>query len=111
MTPLDTSSLFHHIMYAFMSNVQKSYENRIAIRLAQSSQRIVLLCRGHGQEPNIEFDRHLIEFGPILPHGAGDEQEVIIRNPCSFPIEIYNLEFDRSYLEEEKVGLTGIFCN
>lgn len=44
-----------------------------------------------------------MEFGPILPHSGGDEKEVLIRNPCSFPIEIYNLEFDRAYLEEEKV--------
>ena len=26
-----------------------------------------------------------------------------MRNPCSFPIEFYSLEFDNGYLEEEKV--------
>ena len=40
----------------------------------------------------------------MLPHSVGDEQEVVVRNNCSFPIEIYNLEFDKSYLEEEKVS-------
>ena len=45
----------------------------------------------------------MVEFGPILPHSAGDEQEITLHNPCSFPIEIYNLEFDKSYLEEEKI--------
>ena len=90
---------------------QKNYEQRIAIRLEQSSQRILLMCRGHGQEPQIEMDRNLVEFGPILPHSPGDEQEVVIRNPCKFPIEIYNLEFDKTYLEEEKViYLFHSFC-
>ena len=44
-----------------------------------------------------------MEFGPILPHSTGDEQDIVISNPCSFPIEIYNLEFDPTYLQEEKV--------
>ena len=48
-----------------------------------------------------------MEFGPILPHSSGDEQDVVIRNPCSFPVEFYNLEFDPQYLEEEKVGGWG----
>lgn len=85
-------------------NVQKCYESRLVIKLSQSSQRIVVLCRGQGLEPHIEFDRPLVEFGPILPHGPGDEKEIIIRNPCKFPVEIYNLEFDKLYLEEEKVN-------
>ena len=84
-------------------SLQKYYENRIPIRIAQSSQRIVLLCHGQGLEPRLEFERTLVSFGPILPHSAGDDQEVVVRNPCSFPIEFYSLEFDNNYLEEEKV--------
>lgn len=80
------------------------------MRLDQSSQRVMLLCRGHGMEPRIEFDRNLVEFGPILPHSIGDEQEVIVRNPCKFPVEIYNLEFDKLYLEEEKVNFYSRDC-
>lgn len=66
------------------------------------------MCRGQGLEPRLEFDRNLVEFGPILPHSSGDEQEIIVKNPSSFPIEFYNLEFDSSYLEEEKVQ--GVYC-
>ena len=69
----------------------------------QSSQRILLLARGQGLEPRLEFARSMVEFGPVLPHSNGDEQDVVVRNPCSFPIEFYNLEFDKIYLEEEKV--------
>ena len=83
--------------------LQRFHEQRIVIRLAQSSQRILLLCKGQGLEPHIELERNLVEFGPILPHSAGDEQEVRIKNPCSFPLEVYSLEFDKTYLEEEKV--------
>ena len=75
------------------------------MRLTQSSQRLVILCRGEGLEPCVEFDRPLLEFGPILPHSPADEKDVVIRNPCKFPVEIYSLEFDKVYLDEEKVSL------
>jgi len=85
--------------------MQKQYENRLVIKLSQSSRRIVILCRGEAVEPQIEFDRPLVEFSPILPHSPADEKEFIVHNPCKFPVEIYNLEFDKIYLEEEKVRL------
>jgi len=88
--------------------MQKLYENRLVMKLSQSTQRIVILCRGEGLEPRIEFDRPLMEFGPVLPHTAADEKDITIRNPCKFPLEIYNLEFDKVYLEEEKVSLLYI---
>lgn len=92
-----------NVQVKFMPTEEKFYEQRIPIRIYQSSQRILLLCRGQGLEPRLEFDRNLVEFGPILPHSSGDEQEIIVKNPSSFPIEFYNLEFDSSYLEEEKI--------
>ena len=61
---------------------------------------------GKGNEPKLEFGSTLMEFGPVLPHSAGDEREVMVRNPSSFPVEIYSLEFDKQYLEEEKVRET-----
>lgn len=73
------------------------------IRLAQSSQRIMLMCRGIGLEPRLEFERNLVEFGPVLPHSMGDEQDIVVKNPCKFPIEFYSLECDKQYLEEEKI--------
>ena len=82
---------------------QISYSQRLVIRIEQSSSRHVISVSGQGNEPKLEFSSTLIEFGPVLPHSSGDEKEVIIRNPSSFPVEIYSLEFDKQYLEEEKV--------
>ncbi|XP_025115052.1 hydrocephalus-inducing protein-like isoform X4 [Pomacea canaliculata] len=92
-----------NVQIKFMPTEEIFYEQRIPIRIAQSSQRLLLLCRGQGLEPRLEFDHQLVEFGPILPHSNGVEQEVVICNPCNFPIEFYSLEFDQQYLEEEKV--------
>ena len=61
---------------------------------------------GEGSEPKVEFVSSVLEFGPILPHSFGDDKEVTIKNPSLFPVEIYSLEFDKLYLEEEKVDIT-----
>lgn len=63
----------------------------------------MIAVRGEGSEPKVEFTSSVLEFGPILPHSFGDEKEVTVQNPSSFPVEIYSLEFDKQYLEEEKV--------
>lgn len=83
--------------------LKKLYETSVGVKLSQSSKRIVIRCSGQGQEPQIEMDKQLLEFSPILPHSSGDEKEIVVKNPCNFPIEIYSLEFDKVYLEEEKV--------
>ncbi|CAF0804649.1 unnamed protein product [Didymodactylos carnosus] len=101
-----------NIQIKFTPTEEKNYESRLILRINQSSQRIMIICRGSGLEPNIVIGQTIenqfipttsITFNPILPHSQGDEQDIIIKNPCSFPIEIYNLEFDKQFLEEEKV--------
>ena len=83
---------------------QISYNQRMVIRIAQSTSRHLISVSGQGSEPKLEFSSTLIEFGPVLPHSAGDEKEVVVKNPSAFPVEIYSLEFDKQYLEEEKVS-------
>lgn len=69
----------------------------------------MLLCQGQGREPRLEFEPNLQEFGPVLAHSSGDEQEILVKNPCDFPVEFYNLEFDKGYLEEERVRNMSVF--
>merc|ERR1719233_958020 len=88
-----------NVQVKFMPTEEKVYNDRIVIRLSQSSQRLTLMARGQGLEPRIDFSRSLLEFQPILPHSLGDEVDVLVRNPCAFPIEFYSLEFDDQYLE------------
>ena len=58
---------------------------------------------GYGSEPHVEFDRQLVEFSAILPFADDSEAEVVISNPLPYPIEMYSLDFDKQYLEEEEV--------
>ena len=60
--------------------------------------------KGHGSEPRVEFDRQLVHFPAVLPFADGSEVEVLVSNIQSYPVEIYSLEFDKQYLEEEEVS-------
>lgn len=65
----------------------------------------MLLLEGMGSEPRISFSQPLLEFGPVFPFSQGDYQDVFITNPTSFPLEIYSLEYDGQYIEEEEVAI------
>ena len=84
--------------------LQKKYDQRLNLKIAQSSQKVNIQCNGSGVELGVEFDKNFLEFGPCLPHSVGDEQQVLISNPTDFPVEIYSVEFDAQYVDEEKVG-------
>lgn len=51
----------------------------------------------------MEFTPSVLQLGPVLPFSPGDDLEVVVRNPCAFPVEFYSVEMDKQYLEEEKV--------
>ncbi|CAF3321831.1 unnamed protein product [Rotaria socialis] len=101
-----------NVQIKFTPTEEINYESRVLLRINQSSQRLMIICRGVGLEPQIiigQMHGDIFEpttsiiFNPILTHSQGDEQDIVLRNPCMFPIEIYNLEFDKQYLEEEKI--------
>ena len=58
-----------------------------------------------GSEPRISFHEQLLKFGPVFPFSQGDYKDVLVTNPTSFPLEIYSLEYDTQYIEEEEVKL------
>lgn len=92
-----------NVQVKFMPTEENNYNQRLKIHIAQSSNKHVITVRGEGSEPKVELTSSVLEFGPVLPHSVGDEKELTIQNPSSFPVEIYSLEFDKQYLEEEKI--------
>nr|XP_004659621.2 hydrocephalus-inducing protein homolog [Jaculus jaculus] len=92
-----------NVQVKFMPKEEKFYSQALMFQIAQSTQKLSLLAQGQGLEPRLEFSPSVLELGPLLPYASGDEAEVIVRNPCSFPIEFYSLEFDQQYILEEKI--------
>lgn len=75
------------------------------VRVADSTQEVFITAQGQGEDPHLEFCPSVLELGPCLPASTDVEAEVTVKNPCSFPIEFYSLEFDTRYHQEEEVAL------
>ncbi|XP_056138426.1 hydrocephalus-inducing protein homolog [Lampris incognitus] len=103
-----SSGLLHprnrvNVQVKFSPAEGRAYSKRLVVHVAQSTQTVVILAQGQGEEPELEFSPSVLELGPCLPLSAGEEAVVTVTNPCPFPIEFYSLEFDTQYLEEEKI--------
>ena len=86
--------------------LQLDYEDNIPFRISQNpNSDIALHVIGHGSEPHLEFDRQLVECPAILPFSEGSEAEITVSNHSPYAVEMYSLEFDKQYLEEEEVHL------
>ncbi|KAG2469946.1 HYDIN protein, partial [Polypterus senegalus] len=92
-----------NVQVKFSPTEEKLFNESLVVCISQSSNRLMLLLQGNGQEPQLDFSPSVLQFGPVLPYTYGDELEVTVKNPCAFPIEFYSLEFDKQYLEEEKI--------
>ncbi|MGH0129444.1 UNVERIFIED_CONTAM: hypothetical protein FKN15_002207 [Acipenser sinensis] len=92
-----------NVQVKFSPAEEKLYSQRLALCISQSSHRVMLLAQGKGLELRLDFSPTVLEFGPILPQNNGDDVDVLVKNPCAFPIEFYALEYDKQYLEEEKI--------
>lgn len=94
---------FYKIKTVTQCILQHAYNRQIVVRVAESTQQVFITAQGQGEEPQLDFCPSVVELGPCLPASTQVEVEVTVKNPCSFPIEFYSLEFDTQYLEEEKV--------
>ncbi|XP_054031509.1 hydrocephalus-inducing protein homolog [Dryobates pubescens] len=96
----------------FCPGEEKLYSSQMKINICHSSQHLQLLVSGRGLEPRLEFQPEVLELGPVLPSSPGAQGTVVVRNPCSFPIEFYSLEYDQQYLAEEQLlrALEGFDC-
>ena len=59
--------------------------------------------KGQGIHYSLEMVPETIKLGPVLPYDRSAIQEFEIRNPMDQAIEVYSLDFDRQYIEEEEV--------
>ncbi|XP_053771126.1 hydrocephalus-inducing protein homolog isoform X8 [Desmodus rotundus] len=99
---LDPGERFN-VQVKFMPKEERFYSQTQTFQIARGTQKLTLLTQGQGLEPRLEFSPSVLELGPLLPYAPGDEAEVVVKNPCDFPIEFYSLEFDQQYLIEEKI--------
>ncbi|OWK49686.1 Hydrocephalus-inducing [Lonchura striata] len=89
--------------WSIKSVLKRSYKNELKLNICGSSNHLKLHLSGQGLEPRLEFSPPALKMGWVLVDSNGLEATAVVKNPCSFPIEFYSLDFDEQYLEEEKI--------
>ncbi|VDK73701.1 unnamed protein product [Dibothriocephalus latus] len=79
------------------------YKENVVLQLTNSYIRPCVAVSGWGVEPRLIFEPSSLQFDPILPTIGEDVKELIVRNPCPFPIEFYSLEYDLEYRKENAI--------
>ena len=54
-------------------------------------------------EINENYIKKLFFNTPFEGQGLKDVKSIVLKNPCSFPVEVYSVEMDKQYLMEETV--------
>ncbi len=66
-----------------------------------SQKKTVLHVSGEGMGVVCKWNTPMMELGPIIPFTNGDERVVTLTNQSDFPAEVYSLDFDSLYKQEE----------
>ena len=87
----------------FTPNQEKSIVYKLEFKITNNQTSKFLTVKGIGMSQNIEFIPNKVVLGPILPYSKDAWTLVEMRNPTDNPIEVYSLDFDNKYREEEEM--------
>ena len=87
----------------FTPNADKPFNQKLAFKCSQNQKQFVLNVKGQGINYQVELLPETIKLGPVLPYDSSAIQTFEIRNPMDIPIELYSLDFDKQYAEEEEI--------
>ncbi|CAJ1447961.1 unnamed protein product [Effrenium voratum] len=92
------------VTVSFTPTASKPFIQKLALRILDNPNRKPLVLRGHGDglrvtaEPSTSY-----ELGPVLPGTDDCAQEIFLCNPTDYAIEVYSVDFDHAYSEEEQL--------
>lgn len=76
----------------------------LPLRIRDNQKRKIISVTGRGDilrlnvAPGFNY-----ELGPVMPNHAGFTTDFKLLNPTDYPIEVYSVDFDAQYLEEERL--------
>ena len=91
------------IFVEFIPGESRKYVMEAALKIDNNKNVKILKMTGEGFENLIKLEPSTLEMGPIIPFSDGDEQVVTLSNNSDVPVEIFSLDFDNGYKEEEAI--------
>ena len=92
-----------NVAIAYTPQEERTYNYTVPIKIQSNGKQRHIRCRGAGLERRCVFDPPAAELPPTLPFEAAERKIVLLRNHTARAIEVYSLDFDEKYLEEEAI--------
>ena len=88
----------------FTPNSDKPFAQKLIFKCKENQgKQFILNVKGQGANNIVELVPDNIKLGPVLPYDKTSIESFEIVNPMEHPIEIFSLDFDRQYCEEEDI--------
>lgn len=87
----------------FTPTHEKVVNQKLQFKVKENSKLFALNVKGYGINYALDIIENSIELGPVLPYDKSAVKTVELRNPMTFPIEVYSADFDRLFIDEEEI--------
>jgi hydrocephalus-inducing protein len=87
----------------FIPNSDKPFVQKLTFRCKDNTKQFVLNAKGQGVNFQVDLIPETVKLGPVLPYSSSAIACIEMKNPMDQPIEVYSLDFDRVYADEEEV--------
>eukprot|EP00605_Chrysophyceae_sp_TOSAG23-4_P000636 GSChrysophyteH1.ASY1.ANO1.717.1 assembled CDS len=86
----------------FMPNIPVKIAQEFTLKVDNNKEKPkVLKVIGEGLGAVLKWDMPMMELGPIIPYTDGSEKVITLNNNSKFDVEIFSLDFDNTYKNEE----------
>ncbi|KAI8909684.1 hypothetical protein EDD86DRAFT_206048, partial [Gorgonomyces haynaldii] len=91
------------VMIRFTPTEEKTFDFILPIKVQMNPKVYGFHVIGTGIKPTVTFTPNSISSGPVFPFSDGGEYRFTIENMVNYPIEMYAVDSDTQYLEEEEI--------
>ena len=90
-----------HVEVTFTPTTERAYGTKLNFKCANNNKPYYLTVNGQGRDLKVACVPDAIELPPVMPHADASHMIFELRNPTAYPIEVYSVEYDGKYLDEE----------
>lgn len=87
----------------FTPNGDKPFTQKLAFKCTDNPRQFILNTKGQGINYMVDFNQDTIQLDPVLPYDSSAIACFELTNNMENPIEVYSLDFDKMYHEEESI--------
>ncbi|EGR28756.1 hypothetical protein IMG5_169530, partial [Ichthyophthirius multifiliis] len=90
------------VQLSFAPSAEKNYQWKFTINIQENPKNFVINMIGSGVQVNLDINNSVC-IGPVLPYDQFAYQIVEIKNNTQYETELYSLDFDKMYLNDEEI--------